>query len=217
MAEKSTREHLIDVGVNLMHRQGYTATGMKEILESAGVPKGSFYHHFGSKEEFARAVLERYVAREAKHCEAVLSDHKVAPLKRLKRYFGELIKLYGQKAPISGCMMGRISLEMAELSSILREYLSSSFGQWQHAIASVIREAVDQQALPATTNSESLAAFLLNSWQGALVRSQADVSDAPLNSFMHYTFEARNDIPFGLLTSLPEEHKHASDFRSSKH
>jgi TetR/AcrR family transcriptional regulator, transcriptional repressor for nem operon len=189
MAEKSTREHLIDVGVTLMHKHGYTATGLTEILESAGVPKGSFYHHFGSKEEFAVAALARYVSREADHCEAVLSNDKVAPLKRLKQYFGDLIKLYGQKGPIPGCMMGRFSLEVAELSSILREHLSSSFGHWQHAIASVIRLAVEQKDLPASTDAESVAAFLLNSWQGALVRSHADKRDDPLNGFMHYAFE----------------------------
>jgi len=189
MAEKSTREHLIDVGVDLMHKHGYTATGLTEILASAGVPKGSFYHHFGSKEEFAVATLARYAAREAAHCEAVLSDRTVAPLMRLKRYFGDLIKIYGQKGPVPGCMMGRFSLEVAELSAVVREHLSSSFAYWQQGIASVIREAVAQKALPASTDADLLAAFLLNSWQGALVRSLADKSDDPLHGFMHYAFD----------------------------
>jgi TetR/AcrR family transcriptional repressor of nem operon len=189
MAEKSTREQLIDVGVKLMHRHGYTATGLAEILESAGVPKGSFYHHFGSKGEFAAAALAEYVSREAKRCEAVLSDAKVAPLKRLKRYFSELIEVYGQKGPIPGCMMGRFSLEVEELSSMLREKLSTSFGHWQQAIATVIREAVEERSLPASTDAELLAAFLLNSWQGVLVSSQADKSDEALNGVMHYAFE----------------------------
>jgi TetR/AcrR family transcriptional repressor of nem operon len=189
MAERSTRDQLIDAGVKLMHRHGYTATGLAEILESAGVPKGSFYHHFGSKEEFAATVLEKYAAREAEHCEAVLNDSKAAPLKRLKRYFGELIKIYGQKGPIPGCMMGRFSLDVAEQSSLLREHLSASFEYWQHGIAAAIREAVQQKELAPNTDAELLAGFLLNSWQGALVRSQADKSDDPLKTFMHYAFE----------------------------
>ncbi len=60
MNTKSTRDHLLDVGVELMHRNGYKATGLTEILQAAGVPKGSFYHHFGSKEDFAAAALEKY-------------------------------------------------------------------------------------------------------------------------------------------------------------
>ena len=74
MTAKSTREHLIDVGLGLMHQNGYNATGLSDILKAADVPKGSFYHHFGSKEEFAAAALERYVAQEGEHTASVLND-----------------------------------------------------------------------------------------------------------------------------------------------
>jgi TetR/AcrR family transcriptional repressor of nem operon len=188
MTETSTRERLIEVGVSLMHKHGYTATGLKEILESAGVPKGSFYHHFGSKEEFAAAALNRYAMREAEHCDAVLNDSKIAPLKRLHRYFNDLIKMYGQRADIPGCMIGRFSLEVPELTLMMQEHLSASFKGWQHGIATVLRDAIKQKSLPANADPEELAAFLLNSWQGALVRSQADKSDAPLHNFIHYAF-----------------------------
>ena len=97
---KSTREHLIDVGLDLMHQHGYQATGVKEILNSANVPKGSFYHHFGSKEDFAAAALEKYTAREAEHSAAFFNDSKTPPLKRLKRYFSDLVKVTGQSGPI---------------------------------------------------------------------------------------------------------------------
>ena len=100
---KSTREHLIDVGLDLMHQHGYQATGMKGILNSANVPKGSFHHHFGSKEDFAAAALEKYTAREAEHF-AAFNDSKTLPLKRLKRYFSDLVKVTGQSGPIPGCM-----------------------------------------------------------------------------------------------------------------
>src|SRR5580704_13777671 len=97
VATKSTRDHLIDTGLKLMHQHGYNATGLTEILKAADVPKGSFYHHFGSKEDFAAAALERYTSREAEHAAAVLGGSKTAPLKRLKRYFTDLVKFYGQK------------------------------------------------------------------------------------------------------------------------
>ena len=87
MSAKSTRDHLIDVGLDLMHRHGFNATGLTEILQAADVPKGSFYHFFGSKEEFAAAALERYAAQKAEHSAAVLGDATTSPLKRLKRYF----------------------------------------------------------------------------------------------------------------------------------
>lgn len=189
MATKSTREHLIDVGVGLMHQNGYNATGLTDILKAADVAKGSFYHHFGSKEDFAAAALERYAMREREHAAAVLNDTTIPPLKRLRRYFNDLAKLYGQKAAIPGCMMGRFSLEIAEESPQLRKRISATFDHWQQTIATVIRQAVAQKELPAVTDPESLAGFLLNSWEGALLRSQAEKNNAPLETFMHYSFD----------------------------
>jgi TetR/AcrR family transcriptional repressor of nem operon len=90
-------------------------------------------------------------------------------------------------------MMGRFSLEIAAESPELRRRLSASFAHWQHAIATVIQQAVAQRELPRDTDSESLAGFLLNGWEGALLRSQAEKSDAPLETFVRYVFD-------GLLT-----------------
>src|SRR3984893_14835235 len=193
MAAKSTREHLIDVGLGLMHQNGYNATGLTDILKAADVPKGSLYHHFGSKEDFAAAALERYGMHAREHAAAVLSDTTTSPLKRLRRYFSDLLKIYGQKGAIPGCMMGRFSLEIAEESPQLRKRISASFDHWQHTIATVIGQAVAQKELPAGTESELLAGFVLNSWEGALLRSQAEKSNAALESFMRYVFD-------GLLT-----------------
>ena len=189
MVAKSTREHLVDVGLGLMHQNGYNATGLTDILKAADVPKGSFYHHFSSKEDFAAAVLERYVMRAKEHAVAILNDERIPPLKRLRRYFKDLVKVAGQAGPIPGCMMGRLTLEIATESPLLRKRLSGSFDHWQDVIAAVIRQAVAQKELPAGTNAESMAGFVLNSWEGALLRSQAEKSDAPLETFMRYVFD----------------------------
>lgn len=189
MATKSTREHLIEVGLRLMHQNGYNATGLTDILKAADVPKGSFYHHFSSKEDFAAAVLERYGTREREHTAAVLNDTTIPPLMRLRRYFSDLARIYGQKGPIPGCMMGRFSLEVAAESLPLRKRISATFDHWQQTIATVIREAVAKKELPAGTDPEVLAGFVLNSWEGALLRSQAAKSNAPLDTFMRYVFD----------------------------
>jgi TetR/AcrR family transcriptional repressor of nem operon len=195
MSVKSTREHLLDVGVELMHRNGYNATGLSDILKAADVPKGSFYHHFSSKEDFAAAALAQYVAHEGEHAASVLNDTRMPPLRRLKRYFTDLVKTYGQASEIPGCMMGRFSLEMAVESTQLRKLISASFAGWQQKIAAVVQEAVEQKELPSDTEPEPLAAFLLNSWEGALLRSQAEESDAPLETFLRYALDALIEKP----------------------
>jgi TetR/AcrR family transcriptional repressor of nem operon len=185
----STRDHLIEVGLELMRKHGYGATGLQEILHAAGVPKGSFYHHFGSKEKFTVAVIERYFTLAAKHVQTVLGNMREAPLKRLRRYFEELIQIAGQAAPIPGCLLGSLSLEVAEASPLLQSCLSFSFAEWQAAVASVLREATEKGELPKSTKPDSLAGFVLNSWEGALLRSQADKNDAPLRDFLRFVFE----------------------------
>jgi TetR/AcrR family transcriptional repressor of nem operon len=85
-------------------------------------------------------------------------------------------------------MMGRFTLEIAADSPQLRKRISASFAHWQRVIAEVLQQAVVQGDLAANGNPESLAGFLLNSWEGALLRSQAEESDAPLETFMGYVF-----------------------------
>lgn len=184
----STREHLLEVGLERLRSTGYTATGVKEILDLAGVPKGSFYHYFPSKEAFASEVFQLYAEGELRRAERILGERKVAPLKRLRQYFEELISVYGQSGGISGCLVGSLSLEVADHSPKLQTQLQSVFGVWQKGIADVLREAVERGDLPKSTQSDSLAEFLLNSYEGALVRMKAEKSDKPLENFLYFAF-----------------------------
>lgn len=188
-ASHSTRDHLLEAGLTLMRKQGYGATGLQEILKAAGVPKGSFYHHFDSKEAFTVAVVERYHALEGEHRRQVLVNSRRPPLKRLRRYFEELVEKAFEGPAIETCLLGRLSLETAGVSRLLHKQLSSSFKQWQSFVAAVIEEAMEKHELPPSTIPASLAGFILDSWEGALVRSQADRSDLPLKNFLHYVFD----------------------------
>jgi TetR/AcrR family transcriptional regulator, transcriptional repressor for nem operon len=188
METPNTRDHLLRIGLRRIHAMGYASTGVKEILDDAGVPKGSFYHYFLSKEAFAQEVLKLYVREETERAEKILRDGKGAPLKRLRRYLEELITVYGPTASVSGCMLGNLSLEMADHSDLIQSVLRESFLSWQTAIAGVLQEAVDRGDLPKSNKPEELAAFLLNSYEGALLRSKADRSNKPLENFLHFAF-----------------------------
>jgi TetR/AcrR family transcriptional regulator, transcriptional repressor for nem operon len=188
MEARNTRDHLLQVGLRRIHSMGYASTGVKEILDEADVPKGSFYHHFGSKEAFAKEVLQIYVRGENERAERVLRDGKGPPLKRLRRYFEELIAVYGPTASISGCMVGNLSLEMADHSESIQSLLQLSFSNWQNGIAGVLQEAIDRGDLTKSNKPQELASFLLNSYEGALLRSKADRSNKALENFMHFAF-----------------------------
>jgi TetR/AcrR family transcriptional repressor of nem operon len=184
----NTRDHLLEVGLRLIRSMGYASTGMKEILDEARVPKGSFYHYFPSKEAYASEVLKLYAQGERERCQAILGDHTLPPLPRLRRYFDELIRVYGPSSAVTGCLMGNLSLEMAGQSDSIQGILHESFSIWQSALADVLREAIDRGDLAPTFEPEEMADFLINGYEGALLRSKADRSMKPLETFVHFTF-----------------------------
>jgi TetR/AcrR family transcriptional regulator, transcriptional repressor for nem operon len=184
----STRDHLLQIGLRRIRAMGYAATGVKEILDDADVPKGSFYHHFASKEAFAKEVLALYVRGENERAAKLLGEGKAAPLRRLRRYFEEIITIYGPTATISGCLMGNLSLEMADHSDSIQSLLHQSYANWQTAVAGILQEAIDRGDLARSVKPQEMAGFLLNSYEGALLRSKADRSAKPLEAFLHFTF-----------------------------
>ena len=183
-----TREHLLEVGLRQLRRTGYTATGVKNVLDLAGIPKGSFYHFFPSKEAFAGDLISRYADVEVERLRRLLEDSTLAPLKRLQSYFEELSNTNGFHAEVSGCLVASMSLEVADHSEVIQTQLRSLFEVWQRAISSVLRQAIQRGDLDKTMKPDALAEFLLNSYEGALVRMKADRCDRPLENFLHFAF-----------------------------
>lgn len=189
MASRTTRENLIEVGLELVRSAGYSATGINQILEVAKIPKGSFYHHFSTKDEFVMEVIRRYAAGELERLERNLDDSNRSPMKKLRRYFKDLMATYGRRGgPIAGCLLGNLSLEIGGQNAEIRSLLSTIFDAWQNALAKTIREAIAADELPKTAKADDLAALLVNGWEGAQVRAKADQSDKPLELFFDNTF-----------------------------
>ncbi|WP_047487652.1 TetR/AcrR family transcriptional regulator [Terriglobus sp. TAA 43] len=189
MASRTTRENLIEVGLELVRSAGYSATGINQILEVAKIPKGSFYHHFSTKDEFVMEVIRRYAAGELDRLERNLDDSTRSPMKKLRRYFKDLMATYGRRGgPIAGCLLGNLSLEIGGQNAEIRSLLSTIFDAWQNSLAKTIREAIAANELPKTAKADDLAALLVNGWEGAQVRAKADQSDKPLELFFDNTF-----------------------------
>jgi TetR/AcrR family transcriptional regulator, transcriptional repressor for nem operon len=189
MSKQTTKENLIEVGLRLIHTAGYTATGINQILEAADVPKGSFYHHFTTKDEFVMEVIRRYAAGEQERWEKLLDDSTLSPVKKLRRYFKDLMVTYGSRGgPIAGCLLGNLSLEVAGQNEEIRKLLRQAFDAWQNAIAQTVSEAIEKQELPKTSKANDLAALLVNGWEGAQVRAKTDQSDKPLELFIDNAF-----------------------------
>src|SRR6516225_4876557 len=104
------RDLLLDTGLRVLHKRGFNATSVQDITDAAGVPKGSFYNHFESKEDLALQALERYWQNGAGR-RGVLSDTSLDPVERLRRHFRGLSDLAVRQKFQKGCMIGNFSTE----------------------------------------------------------------------------------------------------------
>jgi len=185
-----TRENLIQVGARMVHAAGYAATGVKDIVDAAEVPKGSFYNHFASKEDFGREVVDFYFQTGVVRLRALLGNDSLPPLERLKAVFEESIRSYQTVGYSGGCMMGNLSLEVADHSDLIRERLAVHFTTWSRLFETCIAEAQQSGAVGNRLPASLLAQFLLNSWEGALLRMRVERSDRPLREFTDVIFAA---------------------------
>jgi TetR/AcrR family transcriptional repressor of nem operon len=176
------------VGVSLVHELGYTATGVKDIVDAANVPKGSFYNHFDSKEAFGAGVADRYFDDGLPDLRALLTDETVSPLERLRRYFDERIRGYRAAGFAQGCLLGNMSLEISDHSTAIRDRLAAHFRTWSGLLEVCIAEAQATGAIRNPLHAPVLAQFVLNSWEGALLRMRAEKSDGPLREFIEVIF-----------------------------
>jgi TetR/AcrR family transcriptional repressor of nem operon len=183
-----TRSNLIQVGLRMVHQEGYTATGIQSIVEGAGVPKGSFYNHFTSKEAFGAEVIDAYFDRNEGKLRAFLCNPDVAPMARLEAYFDDRIEAFRAIRFTKGCLLGNFSAEAADHSVLLREHLVGQFAAWSQFFENCIAEAQDQGAISNQLPAAILGRFLLNSWEGALLRMRVEKSDAPLIEFKEMVF-----------------------------
>ncbi len=177
------REELLDQGLLLMASKGYSATGVHDITEAAGVPKGSFYNYFQSKEDFALAVLERY-RQEAQEFMTSMLAGDASPLTRLRSFFEQQRLKVESEGFAGGCLAGRLAQELAGEQPSFRPVLDRVFGCMQGRLARLLEEACEQGEIRLVEESPAeLASFLLAGWQGAMTHAKAAGHGEPLRIF----------------------------------
>jgi TetR/AcrR family transcriptional regulator, transcriptional repressor for nem operon len=192
MPRPSVKEEIVEAALKVLHQRGFNATGVQDITDAAGVPKGSFYNHFESKEALGLEALARYWQAALGSLE-MLKDERTAPLTRLKAYFRRLNDLARKLKYRPGCMIGNLSIEMSHQSPAIRECLANILDRWTRAIEGCIKEAQADGSLRRDLDAKSMAAFMLNSWEGAVLRSKVDRSDAAFVAFEKILFGSLAD------------------------
>jgi TetR/AcrR family transcriptional regulator, transcriptional repressor for nem operon len=187
MARPSVKEHIVAAALETLHRQGFNATGVQDITDAAGVPKGSFYNHFESKEDLGIEVIERYWQRALASLN-MLSDQDIPPIARLKSYFRALDDISRKQKYQRGCLIGNMATEMSDQSRPIRERLAIVLAAWSRGIESCVREAQADGSMRRDIDAKLIASFLLNAWEGTVMRAKVDKDRSALDAFEKVVF-----------------------------
>lgn len=160
------RQHIIDVAKALMTHKGYTAVGLMEVLKAAGVPKGSFYHYFRSKEEFGQALLEEYFQEYIGRVDVVMAA-KGTGAERLLGYLRYWAKTQAFDHPEEKCLVVKLGAEVCDLSEDMRGVLEEGTALIIKRITGCVQQGMADGSITSTQDAETLAESLYQLWLGA--------------------------------------------------
>src|SRR5882724_12496202 len=188
MPKPSNREKILSEGLRVVHARGFAGASVRDIVQAAGVPQGSFTNHFASKEAFGLEVLARYIAMTDATVAATLHNDALAPLPRLRDWIEGQLEYLEQDECRKGCLLGNLSAEVSEHSEAIRTRVASAFSQYQEAVAYCLRAAVAAGELVSTTDTQEIAGFVISSLQGAILVAKVQRSPSPVERFLRVLF-----------------------------
>ncbi|MEH6564107.1 MAG: TetR family transcriptional regulator C-terminal domain-containing protein [Halopseudomonas sp.] len=179
------RARILAAGTSVMLRKGYNGTGVQEITQGAGVPKGSFYHYFESKEDFAIQALHYYYSPRIERFAAALSAPELSPRERVLRCYRDLIGYFAnQEQPSHQCFIGSLCHEKADESQPIGFAAAAILQRSSQVLAECLEQARAAGEIASDQDPAALASFIGAAWEGALLRMKTDRQIAPLRVFI---------------------------------
>jgi TetR/AcrR family transcriptional repressor of nem operon len=181
----STKQRLLDAGLAMLLEHGYNDLGIQALLVATNTPKGSFYHHFKDKEDFALQVIDQYMRQVHAGLDACLGDKRRPPLGRVRRFF-ELTQQAYRTQGYMGCLLGGLGQELSGVSDVFRHKIEWCFSEIAARMARCLEEARQRGDIPARSDVKLLAAVLVDCWEGAALRSRLRKDPAPLKTMLDF-------------------------------
>jgi TetR/AcrR family transcriptional repressor of nem operon len=182
------RERLLEAGVRTFSRSGFNGCSVQDITDAAGVPKGSFYNHFESKEALGAAALEHYWSDGACDRLEILRQSDGSPCQRLRRYFEHVVTDMAEIGFTCGCLIGNMAAELSDHSPLISAQISAIFDGWNRRVSECIQEAQASGEISSKGDPDQLATFILNAWEGAMLRARTEKAERPLRQFIDVLF-----------------------------
>lgn len=161
-----TRQHILEVGYQLIVNKGFTAVGLSELLKAADVPKGSFYHYFKSKEQFGEALIEEYFRSYLQRIDGLFNNPELPAYQRLINYFSMWLEVNNGVCNANKCLVVKLSAEVSDLSDAMRISLANGASQIIQALENCIEQGIQDGSIN-VSNSNQIASQLYQQWLGA--------------------------------------------------
>jgi len=186
MPRPSLKENIVEAAIQQLHTHGYNGSSVEDITRAAGVPKGSFYNHFGSKEDLAVEVVHRFADRSGWTDPIPPGE---SPLRELRTRFQNMHRVLHGYEFARGCLFGNMANERADHSAKIRAEVATNLEQWSDHAAELVAAAQRAGDITSTANPQVLGRFLVNSWEGAVTRAKAQQNDGPFQDFFTTVFD----------------------------
>ncbi len=177
MARASVRDQLVEAAMTRFRDHGFNGSGVKDVTDLAGVPKGSFYNHFASKEALGAEIVRLYGAGQPGF------DPALAPLDRLRADFRDKADQIEAGGFSRGCLYGDFGNELAAQSEPIRSEVEAGLEGWSTAVTALLREARTEGLLHSPVDDEALGRVVVAAWQGSVLRAKVSQSCTPLDDF----------------------------------
>jgi len=184
-----TKQRLLDAGLVMLLEHGYNDLGIQTLLAATATPKGSFYHHFKDKDDFALQVIDQYMQQVHAGLDLCLGDRSRSPLERVRRFF-ELTQQSYRKEGYMGCLLGGLGQELSGVSEVFRRKIEACLSEIAARIAVCLEQARKHGDIPANVDTPRLASVLVDCWEGAALRSRLRGNAAPLKAMLDFYFNA---------------------------
>lgn len=184
MQEANARSSIIAAGRALLSQKGFSAVGLSEILRTAGVPKGSFYHYFGSKDDFGAALLCSYFDEYHAEMDQLFARPGLRADEKLMLYFASWLESQAVNQCQGRCLVVKLGAEVSDLSDPMRRALHNGTDGIISRLEAALQSGVEGGTLSPEIVDQSLAVSLYQLWIGASVMAKITRNPKPLDAAM---------------------------------
>jgi TetR/AcrR family transcriptional repressor of nem operon len=184
---RNVKQHILDVARLLVSKKGFSAVGLNEVLQAAQVPKGSFYHYFGSKDAFGVALLEGYFDSYLEGMREIFQDDALPPYQQFGLYWKQWIDNQTCETDSGKCLAVKLGAEVADLSEPMRLALHRGTSMIIERLDAALSRGVENRNLMLKEDPARTALQLYSLWLGASVMAKITQTQTPFDDALSVT------------------------------